>query len=66
MPLANINPDWMPNASSSLCIIIHDLYYMDPLICILGVFSKSALMFNNPCAVYCTTYTYIGLHMAII
>ena len=33
MPLTNINSDWMSNASSGLCII---LYYVDPLIRILG------------------------------
>ena len=33
MPLTNINSDWMSNASSGLCIILH---YAGPLSCILG------------------------------
>ena len=37
MPLTNINSDWMPNASSGLCIILlFILYYGGPLSCILG------------------------------
>ena len=28
MPLANINSDWMSNASSGLCIILVILYYI--------------------------------------
>jgi len=34
MPLANINSDWMSNASPGLCIIY--LYYAGPLFRILG------------------------------
>ena len=37
MPLTNINSDWMPNASSGLCIILlYYIVYAGPLSCILG------------------------------
>ena len=36
-PLRNINSDWMSNASSGLCIILHYLFiYAGPLFHILG------------------------------